>query len=143
MPRCFNSFTARSSTVSVFRPRKSNLTRPAGSTHFMLNWVTGMSDFGSRYSGTSSLNGRSPITMPAAWVDACRVRPSRRWARSEEHTSELQSHVNLVCRLLLEKISSLTLIGKMEGSRTEHQCIAKANHPLKVKGGVTLTKERA
>src|SRR5438477_8789625 len=26
-----------------------------------------------------------------------------RWLRSEEHTSELQSHVNLVCRLLLEK----------------------------------------
>src|SRR5690242_21773894 len=25
------------------------------------------------------------------------------WDRSEEHTSELQSHVNLVCRLLLEK----------------------------------------
>src|SRR5690242_21474451 len=35
-------------------------------------------------------------------------RPSRATApvpaaRSEEHTSELQSHVNLVCRLLLEK----------------------------------------
>src|SRR2546427_8380704 len=29
-------------------------------------------------------------------------RPSRRW-RSEEHTSELQSQSNLVCRLLLEK----------------------------------------
>src|SRR5260370_22515294 len=27
----------------------------------------------------------------------------RRHARSEEHTSELQSHLNLVCRLLLEK----------------------------------------
>src|SRR5438477_7177880 len=27
----------------------------------------------------------------------------RRRGRSEEHTSELQSHVNLVCRLLLEK----------------------------------------
>src|SRR5690242_20970385 len=27
----------------------------------------------------------------------------RRVLRSEEHTSELQSHVNLVCRLLLEK----------------------------------------
>src|SRR5690242_21438666 len=27
--------------------------------------------------------------------------------RSEEHTSELQSHVNLVCRLLLEKIIGL------------------------------------
>src|SRR5260370_29447332 len=36
-------------------------------------------------------------------------RPKRtRWSlkknrRSEEHTSELQSHLNLVCRLLLEK----------------------------------------
>src|SRR4051812_49969384 len=30
--------------------------------------------------------------------------PRRSYApRSEEHTSELQSHVNLVCRLLLEK----------------------------------------
>src|SRR5260370_13927262 len=27
----------------------------------------------------------------------------RAQARSEEHTSELQSHLNLVCRLLLEK----------------------------------------
>src|SRR5260370_41998541 len=26
-----------------------------------------------------------------------------RYERSEEHTSELQSHLNLVCRLLLEK----------------------------------------
>src|SRR5438477_7778704 len=29
--------------------------------------------------------------------------PMSRKRRSEEHTSELQSHVNLVCRLLLEK----------------------------------------
>src|SRR5438477_8168562 len=29
-------------------------------------------------------------------------------ARSEEHTSELQSHVNLVCRLLLEKKNAET-----------------------------------
>src|SRR2546430_6026805 len=29
-------------------------------------------------------------------------------ARSEEHTSELQSQSNLVCRLLLEKIKSVT-----------------------------------
>src|SRR5438477_9710619 len=33
---------------------------------------------------------------------ASTVRPVLR-LRSEEHTSELQSHVNLVCRLLLEK----------------------------------------
>src|SRR5690606_39328437 len=29
--------------------------------------------------------------------------PPATWARSEEHTSELQSRENLVCRLLLEK----------------------------------------
>src|SRR5690242_21284369 len=33
--------------------------------------------------------------------------------RSEEHTSELQSHVNLVCRLLLEKKNK---IAKVTGS---------------------------
>src|SRR5260221_9485502 len=40
----------------------------------------------------------------------------RQWAkRSEEHTSELQSHSDLVCRLLLEKknkINSLRPFGK-------------------------------
>src|SRR3989442_11919023 len=30
-------------------------------------------------------------------------RMASRWARSEEHTSELQSRPHLVCRLLLEK----------------------------------------
>src|SRR5438477_7116233 len=30
------------------------------------------------------------------------------FTRSEEHTSELQSHVNLVCRLLLEKKNTAT-----------------------------------
>src|SRR5260364_449875 len=34
--------------------------------------------------------------------DRCRRR-WRRWKRSEEHTSELQSPDHLVCRLLLEK----------------------------------------
>src|SRR5438477_6801674 len=35
--------------------------------------------------------------------------------RSEEHTSELQSHVNLVCRLLLEK-------KKQHGQSPEESC---------------------
>src|SRR5215467_7793898 len=35
-------------------------------------------------------------------TEALRVIP-RSWQRSEEHTSELQSPCNLVCRLLLEK----------------------------------------
>src|SRR5438477_10186673 len=36
------------------------------------------------------------------WRGARRYHPLSQ-CRSEEHTSELQSHVNLVCRLLLEK----------------------------------------
>src|SRR5260370_11791932 len=32
--------------------------------------------------------------------------------RSEEHTSELQSHLNLVCRLLLEKKKTQRLLSK-------------------------------
>src|SRR2546430_7022525 len=37
-----------------------------------------------------------------------RMRTRSRSARSEEHTSELQSQSNLVCRLLLEKKKNLT-----------------------------------
>src|SRR5690242_20843968 len=36
-------------------------------------------------------------------VDLCPALRRQHRDRSEEHTSELQSHVNLVCRLLLEK----------------------------------------
>src|SRR2546430_11696655 len=39
----------------------------------------------------------------AAWPVANRLRESEALVRSEEHTSELQSQSNLVCRLLLEK----------------------------------------
>src|SRR5690242_21300277 len=45
-----------------------------------------------------------PATRTPRSRASCRARPSSpRRRRSEEHTSELQSHVNLVCRLLLEK----------------------------------------
>src|SRR5256885_14716415 len=39
-----------------------------------------------------------------------RSRPRRRRSRSEEHTSELQSPCNLVCRLLLEKKKKITYL---------------------------------
>src|SRR5207342_3950014 len=45
----------------------------------------------------------------------CRARAPRSRARSEEHTSELQSREKLVCRLLLEKkkrIGTHVLYGK-------------------------------
>src|SRR5438477_5721427 len=38
--------------------------------------------------------------------------------RSEEHTSELQSHVNLVCRLLLEKKKKNNIKNIIHVSRT-------------------------
>src|SRR6202041_3686885 len=43
------------------------------------------------------MSSRWLVRLPGA------SKPVRSNARSEEHTSELQSHVNLVCRLLLEK----------------------------------------
>src|SRR6266540_7028249 len=60
---------------------------------------------------TLSLHDALPICAPPSprWPRrrACLRRvssgPSRRPSRSEEHTSELQSHHDLVCRLLLEK----------------------------------------
>src|SRR6266480_1125934 len=52
---------------------------------------------------------RGPERLHPGHADAQLIGKSRadglapRPVRSEEHTSELQSHVNLVCRLLLEK----------------------------------------
>src|ERR1022692_4695261 len=43
---------------------------------------------------------------PAASSGGLRWQPLHSWERSEEHTSELQSPCNLVCRLLLEKTNS-------------------------------------
>src|SRR5947208_13514269 len=45
--------------------------------------------------------------------------PSATWARSEEHTSELQSPDHLVCRLLLEKkkLCAGTLHGMVDRDR--------------------------
>src|SRR5260370_25272674 len=43
---------------------------------------------------------RRVLGRPLQAVRLARYRPD---GRSEEHTSELQSHLNLVCRLLLEK----------------------------------------
>src|SRR2546427_5988457 len=55
---------------------------------------------------SSSASGRSPTscTRSSPNCAASAPRPTPRFSnRSEEHTSELQSQSNLVCRLLLEK----------------------------------------
>src|SRR6266480_5828883 len=51
---------------------------------------------GCRRSGRSGRSLSTPVVRRSGAAH-------RHCARSEEHTSELQSHVNLVCRLLLEK----------------------------------------
>src|SRR5690606_42136338 len=58
---------------------------------------------------TSRTTSTSPCPSPSAPLSCASSRSARRtWLstpalRSEEHTSELQSRENLVCRLLLEK----------------------------------------
>src|SRR5205807_9387116 len=51
-------------------------------------------------SPTPSMNSRCPCAWP---VSPSAVERNTAATRSEEHTSELQSPCNLVCRLLLEK----------------------------------------
>src|SRR5260370_6184236 len=81
--------------------------RPPRSTLFPYTTL-----FRSLPGGRPSTVARSPRAMSSAPTAACRsksdcdlaaVASSKSDFRSEEHTSELQSHLNLVCRLLLEK----------------------------------------
>src|SRR5438034_8652489 len=51
----------------------------------------------------SSLGGPSPRATTVWPTSSTGRRTSSSRTRSEEHTSELQSHSDLVCRLLLEK----------------------------------------
>src|SRR5260370_10809929 len=74
---------------------------------------------------------RSPLSQPVFLLHSRVSAGTRRldtWrrtgSRSEEHTSELQSHLNLVCRLLLEK-KKQTKISKRP---THHTHIAKTWH---------------
>src|SRR5260370_18712615 len=69
---------------------------------------------------TLSLHDALPILYPrVGWPHGVtgwrppEVLPSR----SEEHTSELQSHLNLVCRLLLEKKKKPRSDHRAQGSR--------------------------
>src|SRR5690242_21620421 len=58
---------------------------------------------GDRHPTPCRSSGMHPRNDPEVLCFHGRSVRGRRPGRSEEHTSELQSHVNLVCRLLLEK----------------------------------------
>src|SRR3989442_11203337 len=64
----------------------------------------------------SSTHGAQPWALAASPVSSHTLvldetgdaAKAQGWARSEEHTSELQSRPHLVCRLLLEKKKKIT-----------------------------------
>src|SRR5260370_27659705 len=71
--------------------------RPPRSTLFPYTTL-----FRSPFSRIHCTVGRLRLTSSSTMSGSARYSVTRTW-RSEEHTSELQSHLNLVCRLLLEK----------------------------------------
>src|SRR2546427_505127 len=96
--------------------------RPPRSTLFpyttlFRSWRTRCSR-STRWSSSGPRSPRTSPTIPTSGSTASITR-SRRWnaPRSEEHTSELQSQSNLVCRLLLEKKKKKT---NTLVSRTQH-----------------------
>src|SRR5256885_8000824 len=56
-----------------------------------------------REAGVAAVGPGDPAAAAAQDEGVDRARPDDGRSRSEEHTSELQSPCNLVCRLLLEK----------------------------------------
>src|SRR5688572_32257636 len=74
-------------------PRCSGASDPGNTSRISLLWRNAMLSFDS-YREVLSEHARGHHLIWSAWIVA---------ARSEEHTSELQSQSNLVCRLLLEK----------------------------------------
>src|SRR2546430_12567310 len=58
-----------------------------------------------------------------------RIAPRKALFRSEEHTSELQSQSNLVCRLLLEKKKTMAYIDLLPDNHTRLAVTAKAHPP--------------
>src|SRR5438034_6497829 len=79
--------------AAVLRMRPTLSTR---ATHAWLRWLTC-----SRINWTMPANTSTKCSRPRAIQQLMLRRPSL--VRSEEHTSELQSHSDLVCRLLLAK----------------------------------------
>src|SRR5260370_21746430 len=98
------------SRVDARRPGDADLWADVGGAD-----VTGRQRKNRRRAGDSTVN----IAPGVGAIQKCALpensSPSggninRTITRSEEHTSELQSHLNLVCRLLLEKKKSEALL---------------------------------
>src|SRR5260370_22929808 len=81
--------------------------RPPRSTLFPYTTLfrSSTAAYACRVSPLTAVPSTSLPTTTARKISAAFLSPA---VRSEEHTSELQSHLNLVCRLLLEKKKKLS-----------------------------------
>src|SRR5947207_10521681 len=68
------------------------------------------------------------IARSQACADCVNLSATRSTLRSEEHTSELQSHSDLVCRLLLEKKKKPTPIYIVNETCTSHKNALDIDH---------------
>src|SRR5947207_6923107 len=76
--------------------------------------------------------GSKQIELPAGELAiAQRKLPDVFTSRSEEHTSELQSHSDLVCRLLLEKKKNRERQARAEPVE-QHDVQRRRNRPLHI-----------
>src|SRR5260370_19958942 len=63
-------------------------------------------------------SGKLVQLVQFCWFHSEFGKENSEWNRSEEHTSELQSHLNLVCRLLLEKKKKLLMMPRPTAEAT-------------------------
>src|SRR2546427_2508300 len=77
--------------------------------------------------GCSSVESSVYARSASAAATTARARTAGRKWRSEEHTSELQSQSNLVCRLLLEKKKKKPRTHESEASHTSPP--TRPDHP--------------
>src|SRR5690606_40328381 len=102
-------FTSRADTAFI-RCTQALTLSPSPSFNSQCTW-----------SGINTQHNNSEVLFKAGLVKQRQAAMARRWSvkvgwrlRSEEHTSELQSRENLVCRLLLEKKKKETKESKHE-----------------------------
>src|SRR5438034_6035897 len=76
-------------------------------------------------SAPSRCSPRGPSPRPTTIAPTPPARP-----RSEEHTSELQSHSDLVCRLLLEKKKKNTHRNTSQNETSYPKCDTGTKQPL-------------
>src|SRR5438132_3279787 len=92
--------------------------RPPSSTLFPYTTLFRSRGSSRRFPACATCGCRGERAFVPPLTPASRTRPPR--SRSEEHTSELQSHSDLVCRLLLEKKNKTQNLIQTRIDRTEY-----------------------